>query len=68
MIGREIKRLVKEEDGINTVEVVIILAVLVTLAFVFKDFIMDLAGSIFGKITAKTEKNIDDLARFFIAR
>ena len=56
-----IREFVRDERGINTVEVVIILAVLVTLAFVFKDFIMDLANSLFEKITSKTESNIDSL-------
>ena len=45
-----LKRFYMEESGINTVEIVIILAVLVTLAFIFKDFIMDFANGIFTRI------------------
>lgn len=54
-------RLLKNENGVNTVEIVIILAVLVTLAFVFKDYILELSNNIFDKITANTNKNIDSL-------
>ena len=52
------KRLLKDESGINTVEIVIILAVLVTLAFIFKDFIIDFAKGIFKKIKTSADENL----------
>ena len=52
------RRLLKDESGINTVEIVIILAVLVTLAFIFKDFIIDFAKGIFTKIKTSADENL----------
>ena len=42
-------------------EIIIIIAVLVTLALVFRGFIMDLAEGIFDKIQEKTNSAISDL-------
>ena len=41
---------IAEEDGINTIEVVLILVVLVALVLIFKDQILGLAQSIFRQI------------------
>lgn len=46
----------KEEDGMGTVEVILIIVVLVGLVVVFKDQITDLVESIFKKITKETKK------------
>lgn len=54
-------RLLKEESGMGTVEVIIIIAVLVSLALVFRNFIMDMAGTVFDKIKAKTDATINSL-------
>ena len=51
----------KDESGMGTLEVIIIIAVLVALALVFRNFIMDMAGMIFDKIKAKTDATINTL-------
>ena len=51
----------KDESGMGTIEVIIIIAVLVALALVFRNFIMDMAGMIFDKIKAKTDATINSL-------
>lgn len=43
-------RFIKDCKGMGTIEVVIIIAVLVALALIFKEFIIDLAKDIFSKI------------------
>jgi len=47
----------KEEDGMGTVEVILIIVVLVGLVIVFKSQITDLVKDLFNKITKET-KNI----------
>ena len=44
------EKLFKDESGMGTIEVIIIIAVLVSLALVFRNFIMDMAGMVFDKI------------------
>ncbi len=56
-----IKDFFKNESGMGTLEVIIIIAVLVALALLFRNFIMDLAGLIFDKIQAKTDSTINSL-------
>lgn len=51
----------KDESGMGTLEVIIIIAVLVTLALVFRNFIMDIAGMVFDKIKGKTDATINSL-------
>lgn len=48
-------RFIKRKEGMGTIEVVIIIAVLVTLALIFKDFIIDLAKGIFSNIEKGAE-------------
>ncbi len=45
-----IRNFIYDRKGMGTIEVVIIIAVLVALALIFKDFIINLAQDIFGKI------------------
>lgn len=45
-----IKRFLKEEDGLGTVEIVIIIAVLVAIALIFRRAIFEFVESIIGKI------------------
>ena len=47
--------------GMGTVEIIIIIAVLVALALLFKTFILDMAETIFDKIRNTTNAAIDDL-------
>lgn len=47
----EIKRFIDEEDGIGTVEIILILVVLIGLVIIFKSQITSLVNTIFSKIT-----------------
>ena len=51
----------KKKEGMGTIEVVIIVAVLVALALIFKDFIIGLAQEIFEKIQANATSAVSDL-------
>lgn len=44
------------EDGVGTVEIVLLILVAVGLVLIFKDRITDLVTSIFGKITSQAGK------------
>ena len=46
----------KEEDGMGTVEVILIIVVLVGLVIIFKSQITAIVEALFDKITAKTSK------------
>lgn len=46
----------REEDGMGTVEVILIIVVLVGLVILFKSQITVIVQSLFSKITAKTDK------------
>lgn len=45
-----------EEDGMGTVEIILIIVVLVGLVLIFKEQITDIVESIFSKITKQTNK------------
>lgn len=50
------KELIVEEDGMGTVEIILIIVVLVGLVLIFKDQITRIVESIFSKITKQTNK------------
>jgi len=50
------KQLWLEEDGMGTVEIILIIVVLVGLVLIFKEQITDIVESIFSKITKQTNK------------
>lgn len=50
------KDFIKEEDGMGTVEIILIIVVLVGLVIIFKTQITELVESIFDKITSQTKK------------
>lgn len=50
------KQFIKEEEGMGTVEVILIIVVLVGLVIIFKSQISELVESIFSKITSQTNK------------
>lgn len=57
--GRELKRFgefLREEDGMGTVEIILIIVVLIGLVIIFKTQITQLVQNIFGKITSQTNK------------
>ena len=53
---KKLKDLVWEEDGMGTVEIILIIVVLVGLVIIFKDRITDLVDNIFNKITRESNK------------
>lgn len=57
--SRELKRwreFLQEEDGMGTVEIILIIVVLVGLVIIFKDQITQIVNNLFSKITAQTGK------------
>ena len=46
----------REEDGMGTVEVILIIVVLVGLVIIFKEQITEIVNSIFKKISKQTDK------------
>ena len=48
------REFLKEEDGMGTVEVILIIVVLVGLVIIFKDQITEIVESLFKKITSQT--------------
>ena len=50
------RQFIKEEDGMGTVEVILIIVVLVGLVVIFKEMITEIVNSIFSKITSQTKK------------
>lgn len=53
---KSLKDLIREEDGMGTVEIILIIVVLVGLVIIFKDRITELVNNIFDKITRETNK------------
>lgn len=50
------KQLLREEDGMGTVEIILIIVVLVGLVVIFKDQITKIVNDLFDKITSQTGK------------
>lgn len=50
-----IKNFIKEEDGMSTVEIVIIIAVLVGIAILFRNYITDFVQYVLGMVLNKGE-------------
>lgn len=50
------KQFLKEEDGMGTVEVILIIVVLVGLVVIFKDQITKIVNDLFSKISSQTGK------------
>ena len=51
-----IRELLTEEEGMGTVEIILIIVVLVGLAIIFKNQITAIVNNIFNKITTQTNK------------
>jgi len=56
MNKNEIKKFIKEEDGMGTVEIILIIVVLIGLVIIFKEQLNDLVNDIFDKITKQAKK------------
>lgn len=50
------RQFLKEEDGMGTVEVILIIVVLVGLVIIFKDQITKIVNDLFDKISSQTGK------------
>jgi len=53
---KNLKDLLIEEEGMGTVEIILIIVVLVGLVLIFKERITQIVNSIFSKITSQTNK------------
>lgn len=53
---KNFKDLIIEEEGMGTVEIILIIVVLVGLVLIFKERITQIVNSIFSKITTQTNK------------
>lgn len=53
MKRKGIKEFLKEEEGMGTVEVILIIVVLIGLVIIFKEQLNDLVNNIFTKITSQ---------------
>ena len=53
---KSFNQFLKEEDGMGTVEVILIIVVLVGLVIIFKDKITEIVEDLFKKITSQTGK------------
>ena len=51
---RFFRRLYEEEDGISTVEIILIIVVLIGLVIIFKSQLTSLVTNIFGKIVSQS--------------
>ena len=51
-----IRRFIREEDGLSTVEIILILVVLVGLVLIFKDPMIQIVESVFDSITKNIKK------------
>lgn len=55
-LQRRVYEALQNEDGVGTVEVVLLILVATGLVLIFKDRITDLVTNIFGKITSQAGK------------
>jgi len=53
---KTMKNFLREEDGMGTVEIILIIVVLVGLVIIFKEQITKIVESIFSKITDQTNR------------
>lgn len=53
---KSFRQFLTEEDGMGTVEVILIIVVLLGLVIIFKEKITEVVNSIFTKITNQTKK------------
>ena len=51
-----LKRFAYDETGLSTVEVILILVVLVTLVFIFREEMIDIVEDVFKTVTTKIKK------------
>ncbi len=59
--GRRVKGQLADQRGMGTVEIILIVAVLVTLALLFRKFIVELAEQLFDKIQQNADAAVQDI-------
>jgi Flp pilus assembly pilin Flp len=52
----KLKQLMKDEEGITTVEIILILVVLIALVLIFKEQMTNIVNNIFKTITSQSNK------------
>ena len=52
----KLKQLIKDEEGITTVEIILILVVLIALVLIFKEQMTNIVNNIFKTITSQSSK------------
>lgn len=55
-VCKSFRDFLREEDGMGTVEIILIIVVLVGLVLIFKEQLTEIVESIFSKITKQTNK------------
>ncbi|OPA76931.1 multidrug transporter [Paenibacillus selenitireducens] len=55
-LGKLLNDVWKDEDGLGTVEIIFIIAVLVVIVLLFKDKIMEFIERLMGKATSESDK------------
>ena len=53
---KDFGQLIREEDGMGTVEIILIIVVLVGVVLIFKEQLADIVDGLFEKITNQTKK------------
>ena len=53
---KNFRQFLKEEDGMGTVEIILIIVVLIGLVIIFKNQITTIVNNLFGKITNEIDK------------
>ena len=52
----QLKELLKDEEGLSTVEIILILVVLIALVLIFKEQMTEIVNNIFKTITSQSNK------------
>jgi Flp pilus assembly pilin Flp len=55
-LKRGLKRFWRSEEGLGTLEVILIIAVVIIIALLFKDWIIDLVNKLMGKADDQADK------------
>ncbi|MBD2867774.1 Flp1 family type IVb pilin [Paenibacillus arenilitoris] len=55
-LGQAVKAFWKKEDGLGTLEIILIIAVVIIIALLFKDWIVELIERLMGKADDEADK------------
>jgi Flp pilus assembly pilin Flp len=56
LMWNQLKALLKDEEGLTTVEIILILVVLIALVLIFKEQMTEIVNNIFKTITSQSNK------------